>query len=210
MPSVTRLRALGLAILAATVLSAGQAAAQSPEAVARTLQQRYHQVRTLSADFVQSTGGTRLTGRLQVRGDAFRMTVGEQTLVTDGRTLWSYAPDDEQVVVQDYDAAQTGFSIGQLFTDYLRVFRAVGATRATLDGVRHDVLTLRPRDAGSSVRDATLYVRSSDAIPTRVRVRDTNGTLHAFDLSRVQLNPSLPASTFAFTPPRGTEVVDLR
>ncbi len=60
------------------------------------------------------------------------------------------------------------------------------------------------------MRDATLYVRSSDAIPTRVRVRDTNGTLHAFDLSRVQLNPSLPASTFAFTPPRGTEVVDLR
>lgn len=210
MPTVTRLRALGLAILAVTVLSAGQAAAQSPEAVARTLQQRYRQVRTLSADFVQSTGSTRLTGRLQVRGDAFRMTVGEQTLVTDGRTLWSYAPDDEQVVVQDYDAAQTGFSIGQLFTDYLRVFRAVGATRATLDGVRHDVLTLRPRDAGSSVRDATLYVRSSDAIPTRVRVRDTNGTLHAFDLSRVQLNPSLPASTFAFTPPRGTEVVDLR
>jgi outer membrane lipoprotein carrier protein len=210
MPSVTRLRALGLAILAATVLSAGQAAAQSPDAVARTLQQRYRQVRTLSADFVQSTGNTRLTGRLQVRGDAFRMTVGEQTLVTDGRTLWSYAPDDEQVVVQDYDAAQTGFSIGQLFTDYLRVFRAVGATRATLDGVRHDVLTLRPRDAGSSVRDATLYVRSSDAIPTRVRVRDTNGTLHAFDLSRVQLNPSLPASTFTFTPPRGTEVVDLR
>lgn len=210
MPSVTHRRALGLALLAVTVLSAGQAAAQSPEAVARTLQQRYRQVRTLSADFVQSTGTTRLTGRLQVRGDAFRMTVGEQTLVTDGRTLWSYAPDDEQVVVQDYNAAQTGFSIGQLFTDYLRVFRAVGATRATLDGVRHDVLTLRPRDAGSSVRDATLYVRSSDAIPTRIRVRDTNGTLHAFDLSRVQLNPSLPASTFTFTPPRGTEVVDLR
>ena len=210
MPLSTVSRATGLILAAALVLHPGQAAAQSPEAVARQLQQRYRQVQTVTADFVQSTGSTRLTGRLQVRGDAFRMTVGEQTLVTDGRTLWSYSPDDEQVVVQDYDARQTGFSIGQLFTDYLRVFRAVGATRATIGGVRHDVLTLRPRDSGSSVRDATLYVRSADAIPTRVRVRDTNGALHAFDLSRVQLNTRLPASTFQFSPPRGTEVVDLR
>ncbi len=213
MPFSTLSRALGLALLTTSVLCAGQAEAQSstsPEAVARRLQQRYAQVRTVTADFVQTTGSQRHTGRLQVRGDAFRMTLGEQTLVTDGTTLWSYSPADEQVVVQDYDARQQGFSIGQLFTDYLRVFRAVGATRATIDGVRHDVLTLRPRDAGSSVRDATVYVRSSDAIPTRVRVRDTNGALHAFDLSRVQLNQSLPASTFTFAAPRGTEVVDLR
>lgn len=210
MPFSTLARPFRLAAVAAAVLVSGQAAAQSPEAVARTLQQRYRQVQTVTADFVQTSGGQRLTGRLQVRGEAFRMTIGQQTLVTDGRTLWSYSPDDEQVVVQAYDARQTGFSIGQLFTDYLRVFRPVGATRATIGGVRHDVLTLRPRDSGSTVRDATLYVRSADAIPTRVRVRDTNGTLHAFDLSRVQLNTTLPASTFRFTPPRGTEVVDLR
>lgn len=210
MPSATLVRPLGRLVLLASVLFSGQATAQSADAVARQLQQRYRQVQSVTADFVQTSGGQRLSGRLQVRGNAFRMTIGEQTLVTDGRTLWSYSPADEQVVVQDYDARQQGFSIGQLFTDYLSVFRAVGATRATIDGVRHDVLTLRPRDAGSSVRDATVYVRSSDAIPTRVRLRDTNGALHAFDLSRVQLGPRLPDATFRFTPPGGTEVVDLR
>lgn len=210
MTTATLVRPFGWLAIAATVLVSGQASAQSADAVARRLQQRYSQVQSVTADFVQTTGGQRLNGRLQVRGNAFRMALGEQTLVTDGRTLWSYSPDDEQVVVQNYDARQQGFSIGQLFTDYLRVFRAVGATRATLDGVRHDVLTLRPRDAGSSVRDATVYVRSSDAVPTRVRVRDTNGALHAFDLSRVQLNQPMAATTFRFTAPRGTEVVDLR
>jgi outer membrane lipoprotein-sorting protein len=61
-----------------------------------------------------------------------------------------------------------------------------------------------------SVRDATLYVRSSDAVPTRVRVHDTNGGTLAFDLRNVQRNVSLPASTFRFSAPSGTEVVDLR
>lgn len=204
-------RPLGLLALAAAVLFAGQVQAQtSPEAVARRLQDRYGALSSLRASFVQTAGGQQLRGTLSVRRDAFRLDLGDQVLVTDGGTLWSYSRDDEQVVVQDYEPARVGFSVGQLFTDYLEVFRVTGATKATIGGVQHDVLTLRPRQSGMSVRDATLYVRSSDAVPTRVRVHDTNGGTLAFDLRNVQRNVSLPASTFRFSAPSGTEVVDLR
>ncbi len=207
----TRFRPFALAALVAGVLFAGQASAQtSPEAVARQLQERYGAIESLRASFVQTAGGQQLRGTLSVRDDAFRLDLGSQVLATDGATLWSYSRDDEQVVVQDYDPARVGFSVGQLFTDYLSVFRVTGAARATIDGVRHHVLTLRPRQSGSTVRDATLYVRASDAVPTRVRVHDTNGGTLAFDLRDVQRNVALPASTFRFDAPRGTETVDLR
>jgi chaperone LolA len=208
MPRTVRLRPLALA---AAVLIGGQATAQtSPASVARDLQARYGATESLQARFVQTAGGQRLRGTISVRGDAFRLDLGSQVLVTDGETLWSYSRDDEQVVVQDYDPARVGFTPGQLFTDYLDVFRATGATRATVGGVRHDVLTLRPRQSGSSVRDATVYVRSSDAVPTRVRVHDTSGGTLSFDLTDVRRNVALPASTFRFRAPAGTEVVDLR
>ena len=212
MPVSTILRPLGLLALSTLVLWSGQALAQSetPEAVAKRLQATYGTVETLQADFVQSIGSQRVSGSLSVKGDAFRLDLGSQQLVTDGATLWSYSKDDEQVVIQAYDPAQVGFSVGQLFTDYLDVFRVTGATSAKISGVAHDVLTLRPREAGSSVRDATLYVRSADGIPTKVRVHDANGATLAFDLSNVRLNRTLPASTFRFEAPRGTEVVDLR
>ena len=202
-----RTLALGLAVLVT-----GQVSAQStsPEAIARQLQERYGAIESLRASFVQTAGGQKLQGTLSVRDNAFRLDLGSQVLATDGTTLWSYSRDDDQVVVQDYDPARVGFSPGQLFTDYLSVFRVTGASRATIDGVRHHVLTLRPRESGSTVRDATLYVRASDAVPTRVRVHDTNGGTLAFDLRDVQRNVSLPASTFRFDAPRGTEVVDLR
>ena len=200
-----------LAVLAAAVLFAGQVQAQSsPEAVARGLQERYGAIESLQAEFVQTAGGQRLQGTISVRGDAFRLDLGSQVLVTDGRTLWSYSKDDEQVVVQDYDPARVGFSVGQLFTDYLDVFRVTGATRATVGGERHHVLTLRPREAGQSVRDATVYVRASDAVPTRIRVHDASGGTLAFDLQDVRRNVRLPGSTFRFQAPAGTEVVDLR
>ena len=199
-------------LLAAGVLFAGQADAQarSPEAVARQLLDRYGAATSMRAEFTQSVGQQRLAGTISVRGDAFRLDLSEQTLVTDGETLWSFSKPDRQVVVQAYDPGEVGFSVGQLFTDYLEVFRATGATRATIAGVRHDVLTLRPRERGMSVRDVTLYVRSSDGVPTRVRVHDTNGGTLAFDLNDVERNVRFPASTFRFAAPRGTEVVDLR
>lgn len=192
------------------VLFAGQVAAQDAEAVAQRLQQRYRALNAIQANFVQTVGSSRLSGSLSVRGDAFRIELPDQMLVSNGATLWSYSQDDNQVVVQDYDDQELGFSIGQLFTNYLAVFRVTGATSATVNGVAHDVLALVPRDAGSTVRDATLYVRSEDAVPTKVRVRDVNNTTLAFDLQDVQLNPRISSDTFNFRFPSGVEVIDLR
>jgi chaperone LolA len=203
-------RRAAVALAAALVLFAGRAEAQTATAIAQRLQQRYQALDALKADFVQNVGGSTLRGTLTVRGDAFRIELPDQTLVSDGSTLWSYTPDDNQVVVQDYSEDDLGFSIGMVFTDYLQVFRPTGATRATISGVRHDVLALVPRTDGSPVRDATLYVRSSDAVPTRVRVHDVEGRTLAFDLSNVQLNPRLGADAFTFRYPRGVEVIDLR
>ena len=199
-----------VALAAALVLFAGQPRAQDATAIAQRLQQRYSLLDALQADFVQSMGGSTLRGTLTVRGDAFRIELPNQTLVSDGTTLWSYTPEDNQVVVQNYAEEDLGFSIGMVFTDYLQVFRPTGATRATIGGVRHDVLALVPREAGSPVRDATLYVRSADAVPTRVRVHDVEGRTLAFDLTDVQLNPRLTADAFTFRYPRGVEVIDLR
>ena len=204
---ISRLGALALTL---SVLFAGQASAQNADAVARQLAERYADVNALAADFTQTVGSQKVQGSLEVRGSAFRLNLPGQTLVTDGTTLWSYSSDEEQVVIQDYQPDDVGFQIGQLFTDYLEVFRPTGASRATIAGVQHDVLALRPREAGSSVRDVTLYARSSDGVPTRIRVHDVNGTTLAFDLRNVRLNPSLPANRFRFTAPSGTEVVDLR
>jgi outer membrane lipoprotein-sorting protein len=205
-----RLRTLALVAAAAPALLAGPADAQSADAIAQRLRQQYRSVRSLQADFTQVLGGQTLRGTVAVAGDAFRIELPDQTLVSDGRTLWSYSSEDNQVVVQDYRPQDMGFSVGQLLTDWTRQFRVTGASRATVSGVAHDVLALVPREAGSSVRDATLYVRSSDAVPARLRVHDVSGHTLAFDLRNVRLNGRLASGTFTFRTPAGAEVVDLR
>jgi chaperone LolA len=199
-----------IALAALCVLTGGQSWAQGSDAVAQRLRERYRAVRSFQADFSQTLGRQTLRGQVIVSGEAFRIEMPAQTLVSDGRTLWSYSRDDNQVVVQDYRPEDMGFSVGQLLTDWTRQFRVTGSSRATVGGVQHDVLALVPREAGSSVRDATLYVRSSDAVPSRVRVHDVNGQTLAFDLRNVRLNGRLSSGTFRFRAPAGAEIVDLR
>ncbi|CAN5608997.1 outer membrane lipoprotein carrier protein LolA [soil metagenome] len=203
------------AVVATLVLFAGHATpvfaqSQDGQAVLMRLGERYRAVQTLQADFTQQVGTSSLRGSLTVRGNSYRIEMGDQTLVSDGRTAWSYSRADNQVIVQNLAAAAGGFSVSELLTDYSTMFNVRGARVETTGGVRHDVLTLAPRQRGTSLRQAVLFVRSSDAVPTRINLTDTSGTEVAFRLSNIRVNPTVAADAFRFRTPSGAEVVDLR
>lgn len=196
----------------ALVLFAGHqtAAAQSGQAILDRLGERYAAVNTLQADFSEVRGSSSVQGSLTLRGDAYRITVGDQTLVSDGTTAWSYSQSENQVVIQALEDATGGFSITELLTDYATIFTLEEARRSSIGGVPHDVLTLSPRESGTSLQRAVLFVRSRDAVPTRVTLSDVNGTEVTIRLSNIRVNPPVGSGTFRFVPPRGAEVINLR
>lgn len=202
-------RALAAFLLAA-VAFAGQVQAQDGGAVLDRLRAKYESLDALRARFTQTVGGEVTEGTLVFRGDQYRIETGNQTLVTDGRTTWVYSKPEAQVLVNDYVEDETGFSPTEFFTRYPERYDVAVRGSETIGGTRHDILALTPKNADAYIREVTLYVRSTDALPTRVRVTDGNGTQLTFDLRDVEVNPALSAEVFRFTPPSGVEVVDLR
>ena len=73
------------------------------------------------------------TGHPGVRREIDRIELPGQTLVSDGRTLWSYSPDDNQVVVQDYTEEDLGFFQDVWFHDL-----ASGTSSSELSGAFAD------------------------------------------------------------------------
>lgn len=203
-------RLLGLLALVA-VLTAGQAHAQNGgDDILDRLRERYESTDALRARFTQTVGDASMEGTLILRGDAYRIEMADQTLVTDGTTSWVYSKPDRQVLVNDAIADETAFSPADFFTHYPDRFAVTVAGSETIGGVRHDRLTLTPKSEDTFLREVTLYVRTSDALPTRVQIVDGNGTRVAFDLRDVEVNPRLSADVFRFVAPEGAEVVDLR
>jgi outer membrane lipoprotein-sorting protein len=98
----------GIVIALSTSLVAQSTPAPAADAVARDLQRKYDRVTDFSADFVHAYRGgvltaghrTRPTAREEARQDALKYTAPEKKLfVSDGRKIYSYIPQDKQVVV---------------------------------------------------------------------------------------------------------------
>ena len=193
-----------------TVLFTGQVHAQSGDDLLDRLRERYESTDALRARFTQTIGDATMEGTLVLRGDAYRIETGDQTLVTDGETAWVYSKLDEQVLVNDAIEDETAFSPADFFTNYPDRFDVEVIGSEVIDGARHETLKLTPKNDDAFLREVTLFVRSTDALPTRVQIVDGNGTRVAFDLLDVEVNPTLGGDVFRFDAPIGAEVVDLR
>ena len=123
---------------------------------------------------------------------------------------WIYLADQNQVVVNDYVEEETAFSLTSFFGDYGDRYTVEAAESVRYDGALHHVLTLAPKGSDSFFSTVRLWMRDRDNLVTRLEVTDLNETQMTFELTDIELNPSLPASTFTFTPPSGAELVDLR
>ena len=128
----------------------------------------------------------------------------QQLLVADGRKLWIYDPDLQQVTVK-------------------RIDQAISSTPAALLAGKDDITKLFTlRDAGT--KDGLAWVealpKAKDTGFDRVRLGMQGRTLAAMELydqlgghtvlhfADLQANVSLPPDTFHFTPPKGADVID--
>lgn len=199
------------ALLLLGVPMSGQATAQSrSDDLLERLRQTYEALEALRAAFTQQIGTAVIEGTIILSGERYRIETPDQVLVSDGTTAWAYSIPDRQVLINHHIDDIAAFSPGAFFARYPEAFHVERKGAETIGGARHEVLRLTPRAADLHVREVTLYVRASDHMPTQVHIVDAHGTSLRFALSRIEKNPRLGADTFRFTPPAGTEVIDLR
>jgi outer membrane lipoprotein carrier protein len=134
-----------------------------------------------------------------------------QTIVADGKTLWLYDEDLNQVTVR----AQAG-----ALDDTPAALIAGAADLRTLqasyelanDGARDGLLWVRATPKARDGQTQQLRVGLRAVSPTQVElgafeILDSFGQRSLLTFSRMQVNASLPADTFRFTPPAGADVI---
>lgn len=207
-----RLLLIGLIVGLGLPLSASAQEAPSLE----TLQARYDRLEGLQATFTQVTssefagGSTQLEGTVLLAGNKYRVETPSQTVVTNGTTTWIYSPADSQVVVNDADAEASTITPQAFLTTSAQAYDVTSTRSASRQGTPHHVLSLTAAGSSARFEEATLWVRRSDQIITRLRATDRNGSTLDLRLRDIRVEPSLDEASFSFSAPRGVEVVDLR
>ena len=219
-------------LFAAAALSLGLLARPEPceaqvtaAVVAARVQAFYDSTTTVRVDFQQHYWSnvyrrtTTSRGRLailrpgRIRFD-YTMPTGK-VVVSDGETFTYYEPGDDgaagQYWVGSADGASTalGFLTGTARLDRDYTF-SLGASDARSDPPNTDVLVLRPRTDDPHYTEIRLYVshaESETGVVLRASVCDHENNWNRFDFSGFRFTETIPASTFAYTPPAGSREI---
>jgi len=148
-----------------------------------------------------SHGALALQAPRQFRWDT--QTPYKQLIVADGKKVWIYDPELEQVTVRD-QGPEEAHSPLTVLTDLSQLDRDFSASeRGERDGLQWLRLKSRAKDPQFEYAD----IGFADNAPRRMVFKDTLGNRTDIVFTDWQRNPQLPAGTFTFTPPKGADVV---
>jgi outer membrane lipoprotein carrier protein len=194
-------------------LALGFAALAARADAVDTLRDFVRDVKTGQAAFVQTVtapdGAKKKTssGHFEfARPNRFRFTYTkpfEQVIVSDGQKVWIYDADLNQVSSRKFDAALgstpaallAGGSMDRDFTlEALPDKEGLAWVKAT------------PHAKDGAIASLAIGFKGKEL--AAVDILDNFGQRSRLDFTQVVSNPSLPADTFVFTPPKGAEVLE--
>jgi outer membrane lipoprotein carrier protein len=196
-----------------------QSATATVDSIARDLQKKYDRVADFSADFVHTYRGGVLRqqaterGRLLVKKPGkmrWEYTAPEKKLfVSDGRKIYSYIPQDRQVIVstmpQDDQAPTPAlFLTGK--GDIVRDFH-VAADTVTDAPAGSLALKLTPKRREPEYESLTLVVEPKTLMLQMLITNDAQGGRSAFTFSNLKENIGVADTQFVFQIPRNVEII---
>lgn len=184
---------------------------------ARALQEKYDRVKDFTADFTHTYEGGVLKRKSTERGTVqvkkpgrmrWEYTAPEKkTFVSDGTKMYSYVPADKQVIVSSVPAGDEATTAVMFLAgkgNLARDFDVAYAETALPGSV---ALRLNPRQ---KQRDYDWLIVVVDSATLRIRAltaADQQGGRSTFEFTNYRENTGVADSVFAFTIPRGADVI---
>ena len=209
-----------MAVAVFAVLSVAAAQTQTrpaPEALAKSLQQRYQGIKDFSADFTHNYRGGVLKTQTQERGKVsvkkpsrmhWTYTDPEKKeFVSDGVKIYSYIPQDKQVIVSSVPADDQATTPALFLAgkgDIVRDFSA-SYVDSTISGAL--ALKLVPRHAEP---DYDYLVVTVDPVSLQIRAlttKDKQGGESTLVFTNLKENQGISDKEFAFKITRGVDVI---
>lgn len=199
--------------VAAPIVALTQTASAAPAdslQAAKRLNSLLTNTKSMTANFSQTTKGANsgtFKGSMSVqRPNNFRWETkspSEQLIVANGSSMWIYDKDLEQATKQAVDS-QVGNTPALLLSgDPDKIAQNFKITQPYAN---KNYYVLYPKSGDASFK--SLSMSFSSGKPVMMVLNDTLGQTTSIKFSGIKMNPSISASQFKFTPPKGVDVIN--
>jgi len=198
----------------------GQSQTPSLDEIVTRVQKQYDTHADFKAHFVQESMVKSLGKKQSSEGTVSFKKPGKmrwiyqkpfkQEIISDGKTLWNYRPEDKQVMVSQMSQAVQGkvpstflAGLGNLKLDFqVRWGKEPSAKESYY-------LELAPNEFQGSLEKLFLLIDRENFRILQAKIQDVMGNTTLIRFSKIQFDNRLSDSLFTFTPPPGVEVFKL-
>ncbi len=211
-----------LMILAALALGMMTQEATAQDTKAKTIldnaTKKMSALKSLKANFALSVKGANgktaqsKKGNFFMKGDKYRVSMGDQEIICDGKTVWTYVKAANEVQVSTYNPSEATVSPTKLFTNfYDKEYNYKYAGSKTFAGKAANIIEMTPKNSSKQFKKVLLAIDKSNVIAGG-DVYEKNGNQYHYEVSGFTPNASVTDATFTFDTKKypNVEVVDLR
>lgn len=153
-------------------------------------------------------------GNVKVKGKLFRLTLTDNTVVNDGKAIWTYSKKSNEVTISDPADMDKELDPTKIFSIYEQGFKSTFVEeKKEADGTVVQVLKLFPLEPGKKpYHTVILSVDKAKLEPKLVKVLYKEGNEVTYLLKKFSPNVDLYDSVFTFDKAKfpGVEVNDVR
>ena len=195
--------------------------AQTSKEILDKLSTKAKAFKSITSDFTSTlnnpkTGAKSTTnGSVKIKGSKYYVNMGKYQIWSDGKTVWNYSKDGNEVTVDNLaDVKDGGFDPSEMFTIWEKNFKhEMKSTDSNVDGVSCYQIALTPNDAkNKSYHTITMYVDKNKMEVSKVEVKTRDNATVSYKIKNFKTTSDLPDSDFTFNKANfpGVAVVDNR
>jgi len=192
-------------------------AGDDPEDVLSHLEKKYDKIKDAFASFTQDVvfGVTKneqtFKGKLWMKkGNKYRLEFEDETIVTDGSSVWSFSKSNNQVLIDKYRDDPKSFSPDKVLVNVPKQYSATVLSREKIEDRETIVLKLVAKEQSSNLKWMKVWVDPDEWLMERIQILDVSDNLTTYFINGLKLNTGLADGQFEFQVPKGIDVIDLR
>lgn len=194
-------------LFTALLLTVGAYAQKDPKAkaVLDKVSTKFKTLKTVEANYsltvttrAGKNAGTK-TGKIFLKGDKYKITESSMSLFSDGKKIWRYEPDANEVSISNVDKDADGITPQKLFTNFYDkdfIYKHNGTVKQ--GGKNLTEIELSPVDKRKNFFKVYLYIDEAQQMIVSSKIYENSGNIYTYSMSGLKLNQPMADNLFVF------------
>lgn len=153
----------------------------------------------------------RLEGEMLLgQENRFRIETEDQTIVSDGKTLWTYSKPSNRVLIDQIAQTDQSLLPMQILFRFTKEYEVKSLGEENIQGLDCQVLKFQSESEVELIPEITVWVDQKEWLPRRIEQMDLSENKSVYLLKQIDRAGAAEKTDFIFQIPEGADVIEMQ